>query len=631
MAVKHGTMGEFNSDQEDWVSYTERLVQYFVANSISEEGNTRRAILLSSCGAPTYQLIRNLVAPGKLTDKSFTEIVALVRDHHQPRPSTIVQRFNFHTRTQKPGEKISEFVAQLRKLSEHCEFGETLEDMLRDRLVCGCRDHRLQCKLLAESDLNFEKAFKIAKAAETAEKEARDLHETPAAQTVHTMKGVHTKTHVRRIPSQPQGKSTSPICYRCGAKHKATECRFKDAECNFCKKKWHIAKVCRSKLKMQKSETHLMPAEDNPDPQEYSLFHTQGCNRSPPILITLKVNGVDLTMELDTGATLSLISEKTYKELFPAETAPHLQSSKAQVKTYTGEVIKILGAVEVEITHNEQKRQLNLLLVAGEGPSLLGRDWLSHIRLDWSTLNRIQTAATSACQEILDQHKTLFKDELGTVKGTTAKFNIDPQVKPKFFKARPVPYALRPKVEAQLDKLEAAGIIKPVQFSQWAAPIVPVLKRDGSIRICGDYKVTINLAAKTDTYPLPKIEDLFASLSGGKLFSKVDLASAYQQILLDEQSKEYTTINTTKGLYCYNRLPFGVASAPSIFQRTMESILQGIDHVCVYLDDILVTGATEEEHLQNLDKVLTRLESAGIRLKRDKCAFFITCSGVFGP
>ena len=150
-----------------------------------------------------------------------------------------------------------------------------------------------------------------------------------------------------------------------------------------------------------------------------------------------------------------------------------------------------------------------------------------------------------------------------------------------------------------------------------------MLKRDGSIRICGHYKVTVNLAAKTDTYPLPKREGLFASLSGGKLFSKVDLASAYQQIPLDEQSKEYTTINTPKGLYCYNRLPFGVASAPSIFQRTMESILQGINHVCVYLDDILITGATEKEHLQNLDKVLTRLERAGIRLKLDKCVFLL--------
>ena len=88
MAVKHGAVGEFNSDQEDWVSYTERLVQYFVANGISEEGDKRRAILLSSCGPTTYQLLRNLVAPGKPTDKSFTQIVELVRDiiNHAPSP-----------------------------------------------------------------------------------------------------------------------------------------------------------------------------------------------------------------------------------------------------------------------------------------------------------------------------------------------------------------------------------------------------------------------------------------------------------------------------------------------------------------------------------------------------------------
>lgn len=336
MAAKHG-------DQEDWVSYTERLEQYFVANGISTEGDKRKAILLSSCGAPTYQLIRSLVAPKKPSEKAFDDIVALVGDHHQPCPSTIVQRFNFHTWTQKPGEKISDFVAQLRKLSEHCEFGDMLEDMLRDRLVCGCRDQHLQCKLLAESDLNFDKAFKIAKAAETAEKEARDLHELPVNPTIHVMRGTPAnKAHVRR-PSNAQGKATSPVCYRCGAKHKATECRFKDGECNFCKKKRHIAKVCCSKLKMQKSGTHQMPAEENYEPPEYSLYHTQESNRSLPIMVALKVNAADLTMELDTGATLFLISEKTYNNLFPAETAPHLQASTAQLKTYTREVIKVLG------------------------------------------------------------------------------------------------------------------------------------------------------------------------------------------------------------------------------------------------------------------------------------------------
>ena len=160
-----------------------------------------------------------------------------------------------------------------------------------------------------------------------------------------------------------------------------------------------------------------------------------------------------------------------------------------------------------------------------------------------------------------------------------------------------------------------------MQFSEWAAPIVPVAKKDGSLRICGDYKVTANQAALVDAYPLPRIEDLFASLSGGTTFTKLDLAHAYLQFPLDNSSKPLTTINTHRGLFQYNRLPFGISAAPAICQRTMDSLMQGLHHVCAYLDDILVTGSTEEEHLKNLDAVLERLEKAGIKLKLSKCTF----------
>ena len=124
-------------------------------------------------------------------------------------------------------------------------------------------------------------------------------------------------------------------------------------------------------------------------------------------------------------------------------------------------------------------------------------------------------------------------------------------------------------------------------------------------------------------YPLPRVEDLFATLAGGKSLTKLDLAHAYTQIPLDESSKQYVTINTRKGLFRYNRLPFGVSAAPSIFQRIMEGLLQGIPHASIYLDDILVTGTSEAEHLAILDKVLSRLEEAGLRLKRNKCAFIL--------
>ncbi len=125
-----------------------------------------------------------------------------------------------------------------------------------------------------------------------------------------------------------------------------------------------------------------------------------------------------------------------------------------------------------------------------------------------------------------------------------------------------------------------------MQFSEWAAPIVPVVKANGSVRICGDYKVTVNRAAKVEKYPIPRIDELFTILAGGKKFSKLDLSHAYQQVVLDEESRPYVTINTQKGLFRYNQLPVGVSLPPSIFQLIMEKILQGILAVTVYVDNI---------------------------------------------
>ena len=133
-----------------------------------------------------------------------------------------------------------------------------------------------------------------------------------------------------------------------------------------------------------------------------------------------------------------------------------------------------------------------------------------------------------------------------------------------------------------------------------------VLKKDASsIRICGDFKQTENPVSKLDRYPIPKVEDLFTTLTCGQTFSKLDLSQAYQQLPLDDLSKQYVVINTHRGLFRYTRLPYGISSAPGIFQRVMESVLQGIAGVIVYIDDILVTGSSKEEHNQRLEEVLS--------------------------
>ena len=188
-------------------------------------------------------------------------------------------------------------------------------------------------------------------------------------------------------------------------------------------------------------------------------------------------------------------------------------------------------------------------------------------------------------------------------------------------KVRQVPHALRPKVEAELVKLQRQNIITPVENSEWATPIVPVPKPNGGVRICGDFKVTVNPNLIIDHYPLPRVEDVFATLSGGQRYSKLDLRQAYLHMVMDPESKKLLTINTHKGLFVFNRLAFGIASAPAMWQRTMEQVLQGIPGVQCILDDMIITGRTDKEHLDNLRRVLERLKRRGLRLNQAKCEF----------
>lgn len=133
------------------------------------------------------------------------------------------------------------------------------------------------------------------------------------------------------------------------------------------------------------------------------------------------------------------------------------------------------------------------------------------------------------------------------------------------------------------EHLEKLGVIEKINYSDWAAPILTVPKSDGSVRICLDHKVTINPVLQVDQYPVPKAEDLFVTLAGGQKFSKLDLSHAYQQVLLEEEFVNFVTVNTHKGLYQFNGLPFELASAPATFQQTMEKILVLLSILTIFL------------------------------------------------
>ncbi|XP_048860100.1 uncharacterized protein LOC125746627 isoform X3 [Brienomyrus brachyistius] len=193
-----GTVGEFVEGTEDWTEYEERLGHFFSANGISD-GDRKRSILLSACGAKTYKLIRNLATPRKPGEIPYDDLVQLVANHHNPKPSVIVQRFKFHSHFRKQGQSVANFVAELRQLSEHCDFGAVLDDMLRDRLVCGINNEAIQRRLLGETPpLTFKKAFDISQGMEMADSNAKDIqrgHAVSQAATVHQVRKETVSSH----------------------------------------------------------------------------------------------------------------------------------------------------------------------------------------------------------------------------------------------------------------------------------------------------------------------------------------------------------------------------------------------------------------------------------------------------
>ena len=586
--------------------------------------------MLTVIGARTYDTLRSILAPESPREKSLDALFETLKGHFDPKPIVVAERFRFYQRSQRTDESIADFIADLRCLSISCDFGEFLDQALRDRFVCGVRSESLQKKLLTEADLTIKRALEIALGMESADKSARDLKHGGSDSTPRPVEDVHSTS---RTSSTDQESPKPKRCHRCGRRHDASTCKFKDARCHKCGKVGHISPVCRTASpppqspkktgrwyhqRKKKKETKWLELDDA---EALPMFTLQADVPQPPIMVELIVDGIPVNFELDTGAAVTIMSQFNFNQLFP-----HLQLQRPSVdlKTYTGELMQSVGEAKVKVSYQHQEsKYLPLVVVQGSGPSLLGRNWLQKFKLDWSHIKSV-VLEQDALRKLLQEYDTIFTDELGTITPLKAKLVVSPTAVPRFHRPRPVPYALKPLVEQELDRLERSGVLERVDHSSWAAPIVVVPKRDGQVRICGDYKVTVNPVLDVDQYPLPRPEDLFATLAGGKYFSTLDLSHAYNQIVLDDDARHFLTINTHRGLYRYTRLPFGVASAPSLFQKAMDQIIQGIDGVLCYLDDILVSGKSKEEHLENLQKVLQRLKEHGLRVKKTKCSFMKT-------
>ncbi|XP_063634988.1 uncharacterized protein K02A2.6-like [Cydia splendana] len=607
-----GSLTAFDHNSQEWEIFKSRLVQYVKLNKVTEDNKC--ALLLTHLSDETYRLVRNLVHPKKVEDSKFEELVAALDKQLAPKRCIFVERAKFYEATRDVAENIEQWAARISELAVRCEFGAPLDELLRDRFVLGLSVGPERDRLFEQdaATLTFAKAVEVAQKAAY----ARSARTTSVPAAVVQVK---QEPMYRVGTSRPGtgGSSDSRRCSVCGLKsHDASKCKYKNYRCQVCGQKGHLKKVCSAE-KAKQCRVNCIQADLDGSAEvsqsaegckECELFNLRYVNNAP-ILLEVDLNGKNLTMELDCGSGPSVISDKLYYKTF---SDCKLKKCDMRMCFYNGHQVAPLGYFTTKITYLKKTHDIDIYVMEdGSRLGLLGRDFMTkfnmYFAIDEQKINFVSSESfRSELPRLLSEYSSLFNEDLGKFNKFQVELKLKDNVTPKFFKPRTVPFAIKNRVEEEIDRLVGLGILVPVNFSKYATPIVPVLKDNGKIKIAGDFSVTLNKDMIIDRYPMPRIEEVFARLGGGNRYTKLDLSNAYNQFVLSDDSQELTTINTSKGLYKYTRLVYGLANAPAIFQRTMETLLVGIEGVSCWLDDVCVTGPTDELHLSRLREVLKR-------------------------
>ena len=364
-----GTIGEFCADEETFSSYSERVEAYFLANEI-KDGEKKKAILVTVIGARTYKLLRDLLIPKKPMEVTVQVLLETLTIHYEPIPCEIVERFRFNTCDRQDNQKIVDYIAELRRRSEHCNYGNKLDEHIRDRLVCGVKNNRIQRRLLSEEKLTLKRAIEIAVGLELAELNLATID------SCHNNNSVINKIDYTRHNKRKEEEIGSKVehsrndkyklkCTGCGNNgHEVDKCRWKKCKCYTCGKLGHLKYKCPHK------ETNYLTQEADDEELIYSMF-TVETKEDGVMTTTLRFNDISCTLQVDTGAAVSIISEKTMKELWKPSKQPKLLSSSVKLRTFTNELIPVMGRIDVK---TDEGKYIKLYVVRGSVPNIAGRD-----------------------------------------------------------------------------------------------------------------------------------------------------------------------------------------------------------------------------------------------------------------
>ncbi|XP_055543306.1 uncharacterized protein K02A2.6-like [Wyeomyia smithii] len=385
--------------------------------------------------------------------------------------------------------------------------------------------------------------------------------------------------------------------------HFSSQCQFKDHKCRDCGKIGHREGYCAcfTAKNRQKSSTF------NIKKQQHSCKSVFVGN-------------------LDSGSDITIISRENWKKVGCPATNP----ADCVAKTASGGKLNISDMFSATISIGGIVKTCKIYMCGTNlNLNVLGSDAMDKFGLWDVPLSSICSLVHSSdfdddVADLKARFPNVFSNTMGLCKKTQVHLTLKPDTQLVFKPKRPVAYSVEALVKEELRRLEGLGIITPITYADWAAPIVVVRRPNRSVRICADFSTGLNNALKPNSHPLQLSEDIFARMANCTIFGHIDLSDAYLQVEVDDESRKLLVINTHKGLYRFNRLSPGIRTAPGEFQQIMDAILSGIEYACPYLDDILVGGRTRAELKLNLQQVLGRLQEYGFTVRIEKCSFFMS-------
>lgn len=653
-AIRAYYMPEFDPNKDNFEVWMERLEIHFIELECENDETVKRNTLLKSMGSEAYGVVRSLCDPKLPKDTEFNDMVEYLKKYYLPTVIIFSERKKFYDAKKTDGESVTAWFTRVKKLAGKCKFGTNLDAVVLDKFVCGLPG--IIFERLCEEDEKLTAANALKKALIVESKltvKAKGTEcEVNFVKKHRTKKSYNNKSKENNTTHGDQKKKKD--CKHCGWRNHASEsCRYKTAKCNKCLSIGHLANVCKSNNK-SKEVNFIEPNKDSSqnfsksnffskaNEIDYSQYETEGqfgvymmedeneeANGSTDMyhgsrvyVLPVGIDGVELSVACDTGAPLSLMSIGMFDKLYNRSQLKHC---KLKFTNYSGNRIPIVGEFFANVTYRGQTKKISFVVTDTRSPPLLSRNFLRKFNFELvqsdTNVNTVESK-NETIEQIKTEFKEVFDGKLGAYKLSKINLPIDKNAKPVFCKPRTVPFAWKTKIEKQLNDLVENGVLVPVNDAKWGTPLVPLPKPNGEIRICGDYKVTLNKYLNDFKYPLPRIEEIFASLQGGILFTKLDLSNAYNQLILDDESQDLCSWSTHIGTFKMTRLPFGVKPAAPLFQKTIENLIRGIPNVINYLDDIVVTGPTLKEHVNTLRAVLNKLTEAGLKLNLTKCAFF---------